>query len=287
MNVRCPKYIEVSGMSEMIYVVAHKQFRGPRLGDGYITIYVGDKIKGFCKEYGLLTDDHLEKENISDKNATFCELTALYWIWKNDIESEFVGLNHYRRFFVSKLDSGKILSRDEIILRLEKKDIILPERLKFHYSIRRFYCMTAGYEKDLLLIEKIIKEKYPDYLYTYHSFLSGREMSYANMFIMSKDKLDVYCAWLFDILLQAEKELDIKGYTQAEKRVFGYIGELLLNVWVIHNELRIDYLQIINTEENIDIKKFFSDKIKKVIKKVIYFPSGIPYRRRLKKKVKR
>ena len=42
-------------------------------------------------------------DNISDKNETYCELTAMYWAWKNikkiypDIE--YIGLNHYRRYF--------------------------------------------------------------------------------------------------------------------------------------------------------------------------------------------
>ena len=37
-------------------------------------------------------------QNISDKNACYCEITALYWAWKN-LDARYLGLVHYRRYF--------------------------------------------------------------------------------------------------------------------------------------------------------------------------------------------
>ena len=44
----------------------------------------------------MLHDD--EGDNISNKNKTYCELTAQYWAWKN-MEADYYGFFHYRRYF--------------------------------------------------------------------------------------------------------------------------------------------------------------------------------------------
>lgn len=61
------------------------------------------------------------------------------------------------------------------------------------------------------------------------------------MFVMRKTDFDAYCKWLFDILFEAERRIDISDYTPAEKRIFGYMSEILLNVWVEQNKKRVCY----------------------------------------------
>ena len=58
-----------------------------------------------------------------------------------------------------------------------------------------------------------------------------------NMFIMKKDKFDAYCAWLFDILFELENRLDISTYNKNDSRVFGFVSERLLDVWIETNDI--------------------------------------------------
>ena len=77
-----------------IYVITHKEIEDIKDSE-YKTLLVGaTKNDTFPNDY-----EHDDRgENISYKNDSYCELTGLYWIWKN-IHTEYIGLVHYRRFF--------------------------------------------------------------------------------------------------------------------------------------------------------------------------------------------
>ena len=86
-----------------ILVCCHKPCELPQ-DNIFLPIHVGAAISDMS--LGILRDDQLNGEscdNISDKNRTFCELTAIYWAWKNIKklypDLQYIGLNHYRRFF--------------------------------------------------------------------------------------------------------------------------------------------------------------------------------------------
>ena len=63
--------------------------------DSYIPVHVGKALTG--EDFGLIGDN--TGDNISLKNSSYCELTGMYWAWKNLSGVDFIGLCHYRRPF--------------------------------------------------------------------------------------------------------------------------------------------------------------------------------------------
>ena len=239
--------------------------------------------KEYAHSINSLSDDKGD-DHISLKNPTFCELTALYWVWKNDKKSDYIGLNHYRRYFLSDV-SGQILTSSEINSLMSKCDIVLSSRIRFKSSVRMHLYRTSCHVKDIKLMERVIRKIHPQYSTVLYKYLEGNVMSYANMYIMSKNNLDKYCEWLFSILFEMEKEENMEGYTNPEKRLYGYLGELLINVWAEYNKLKVIELPIYNVEvgkmSNFEKYKMrIIRSVKECVKAILYFPSGIPFRRR-------
>lgn len=247
-------------MSEKIFVVTHKKIDKKINKKGYSYIQVNANNKDLNMEYRDNTGI-----NIAEKNPNYCELTALYWIWKNYIcsKNDILGLCHYRRFFsMYKFTNNIILDTNKIKRLMKKYDIILPRKFKFPVSTYEYYYNPgAGKEKDLIALREIIKEKKADYLETFDSFCKQNQGHYCNMMICSKEIFDDYCSWLFDLLFELERKTDLTNYTIQEARIYGYLSELLLNVYIMKNNLKVKELYVINTE--IKLKDRIINKIKK------------------------
>lgn len=84
-------------MSCKIYEITHKECFYPT-PEEYIPIQVGKVNTKVNLPY--INDEN--GDSIAEKNANYCELTAWYWLWKNEKLPDYIGLCHYRRFFVQK-----------------------------------------------------------------------------------------------------------------------------------------------------------------------------------------
>lgn len=254
-----------------IYVVTHKKVELPNK-EGYIPIIVGNHdVKIEKAVYDNIGD------NIAEKNPNFCELTALYWIWKNDLESKFVGISHYRRFLLKnarKFTPDNLLDVKTCEKWLNKYDIILPfPRVWFDCTVQDWFLKTDGKEKDLVMLRKIINEKHPDSLQYYDDVMNGYEASYCNMFVMPKKLFDEYCQWLFDILFELEKRTDISSYTALEARIYGFLSERLLNVWVRQKKLKVKYVHMYEENKHRSRKNRLKEKLMHIIvNKSIFSP---------------
>ena len=240
-----------------IIVATHKKYEMPK-SEMYLPVHVGAKGKETIENYQR--DD--EGENISEKNPYFCELTGLYWAWKN-LDSDYIGLAHYRRHFsISKKLPNDINGRIKLVLNeneaskiLENADIILPNKRNYYIEDLYSHYKHTMYIEPLDETRKIIQEKYPKYTEEFDKLHKRTSAHMFNMFIMKKEILDDYCKWLFDILFELENRIDVSKYDNFHARFFGRISELLLDVWINTNNLKYEEVKVIDIEKVNWLKK--------------------------------
>ncbi|MCR5657659.1 MAG: DUF4422 domain-containing protein [Butyrivibrio sp.] len=219
-----------------IIVATTKKYRMP--DDGmYMPVQVGaEKAKILIPEY---EKDNSSEDNISAKNSQYCELTGLYWAWKN-VDADFIGLVHYRRYFGSKHQGvssdpfEKVIKQDELDEILKKSCVVVPTKRKYYIETLHSHYSHTHYEEQLVKTKSIIERKYPEYLESYEKAMSQTSGYMFNMMIMRRDILNKYCRWLFDILDELEKELIDNKLDAYQGRYIGRVGELIFNVWLDH-----------------------------------------------------
>ncbi len=216
-------------MDVKIIVATHKKYWMPD-DPMYLPLHVGAEGK---ESIGYTPDN--TGDNISSKNANYCELTGLYWAWKN-LKADYIGLAHYRRHFSNGKRFGdkkdKVISQVELEKCLAEADILLPKPRNYWIETNYSQYAHAHHAIDLDTTRAIIQEKYPEYIKAYDESMKRTTGHRFNMFIMKKDKFDEYCKWLFDILFELESRLDISSYNKNDARVFGFVSERLLDIWL-------------------------------------------------------
>ena len=239
-------------MDIKIIVATHKKYWMPS-DDIYLPVHVGKKGK---TDLGYQGDD--TGDNISDKNTNYCELTGLYWAWKN-LKADYKGLAHYRRHFMVKGSKGtkeeKVLNRQQLEELLKKTDIILPNPRNYFIETNYSQYVHAHHAQDLDVTRQILDEKYPDYVKAFDETMKSTIGHRFNMFIMKKEILDEYCTWLFDILFELEKRTDASKYDSFHARFYGRISELLLDVWVNKNKIKYEEVKVIDMQKVNWLKK--------------------------------
>lgn len=244
-----------------IYVVCHRETEIPAHQLLY-PIQVGAECSDERFE-GFLYDD--SGENISKKNKSYCELTAQFWAWKNDT-ADYYGFFHYRRFLVpikkrskpyylaAKLNNAVLEKYNFSCIEsvIEKNDIVCPLPEEMHISVREHYYLADYHNKeDLLILEGVVKELYPEYAQPLDEYFSQTKIFFGNIFVMKQDIFFDYCSWLFSILEEFDRLVDTAAYDMQAKRVDGYLAERLFGVYLYkHNEYKVAYLPRIHFGSN-------------------------------------
>lgn len=218
----------------------------------------------------MLGDD--TGDNISEKRNSFCELTVLYWAWKN-IKADYYGLCHYRRYlsFADRtypgdgLGQGLLDSMAPQILSdcaLTDKDYISKTICQYDLLVSKEYCMKnvvpnstcknvreqwevycSSYLKsehfDLLL--SLIKKHAPEFYEDAISYMNGKYFRGFNCFIMKRSLLENMCDFMFPILFEFDACIDKSNFSDTQKRAAAYAGEWLFSIWVFHQKKKTNF----------------------------------------------
>ncbi|MGN0612574.1 MAG: DUF4422 domain-containing protein [Porcipelethomonas sp.] len=220
-------------MDIKIIVATHKKYRMPE-DEIYLPVHVGREGK---KDLGFQGDN--TGDNISLKNPYYCELTGLYWAWKN-LDCDYAGLVHYRRHFsMSKKRKDpfeNVLNSDEAKKILSGHKIIVPKKRKYYIETLYSHYAHTHYAEHLDITKEIISKKYPEYLKSCSQVYSHTYGYMFNMMIMRKDLFDSYCEWLFDILSELERTIGSRSDELSffQGRFYGRVSEIIFNVWLDH-----------------------------------------------------
>lgn len=233
-------------------------------------------------------------ENISEENRKYCELTALYWAWKNYDKlgnPDYIGFMHYRRhlsfnlnkhfnddkygFVQEKEINEEYLSKyhldaDSIVDVLSRYDIVVAERTDLkrlgtitpynHYETSQRKLHIRDYEKVLAVLNR----KYPEYTEDAIIYNNANYAYFTNVFVMKRDIYKQYCEWLFNILQEADELIDVSDYNIQEVRALAYIAEWLCGIFIVHFErkgkkvLELQETLVLNVDVLPEIKPSFT-----------------------------
>lgn len=221
-----------------IYVVMHKLV--PAADDpAYQPILVGAGDRAVPE--GILTDCH--GENISERNPQYCELTALYWAWKNDELPEYVGMCHYRRYLAPRSPEKfrGVFSGVHILEVMQQCDVLLPQAQDMTMTVAEQFCSHHG-KRPLLTLEAVMCEMVPECMEAFYTVMMQKKAYFCNIFVMRREEFQKYMAWLFPLLFATEKRMGgftADGRDSYQQRLGGFLAERLLNVYVAYRHLRV------------------------------------------------
>ncbi len=231
-------------------------------------------------------------DNISHLNRRFCELTGIYWAWKNYDKlgaPDYIGFMHYRRhlsfneklkFFLSPQDASWIKNQKidddykishnlngKYISEFVKHYDMITDKSFPHNPYQHFQTANPYLKiKDYDLAMKLLVEKYPFMEKAVKDYNTGVRSYFCNLFIMKKEYFFQYAQMLFDVLFALDEKIDYSDYTIQEQRSAAYISEWLTGIYITylyqqHKNIKELYMSCVKEMQvSIDINPAFSKK---------------------------
>ena len=241
--------------SVIIFVATHVPFDAPD-NPIYVPLHVGREGK---EDLGYLGDNI--GENISDLNYLYGELTGLYWIWQNIHDIDYVGICHYRRYFLN--EQGKEITREDCLRFLADTEVLISKHGDCRGNYREHYG-RAHNVKDLEAVGRALKRLYPECGEIFEEVMNGNIFFSGNLMVTGLPVLKAYAEWLFTIFAEASQEIDVSGYDSYHRRVYGFLSEQMLYVYMKAYGLSFRELPVGISQEKAETKEL-KEKLKKLM----------------------
>ena len=266
-DVECLKYHGTPEKPDIKIFVSHRIDKDSEIIDNplYIPVRCG-AVYDDRENVDMLGDD--TGDNISEKRESFCELTVMYWAWKN-VKADYYGLCHYRRYLSFAEEELPVNGLNEIIMesmskdtvdylgfydetnlrkKIIKYDLICPSSYSIYDVTPNTKCKNIRenweffspaylnpYNHDFDLLLDLIKEYSPQYYKYALKYMNGKMFMGFNCFIMRRELFNQMCEFMFPILFEFDKRINKDNYSSTQKRATGYAGEWLFSIWVTYN----------------------------------------------------
>lgn len=213
--------MDESFKSLIILVTAHRSCSIPK-SPYYLPIQVGRSlnetisVKSKQISKNVIADN--TGDNISKLNPYFCELTAIYWAWKNYLSignPKRIGFCHYRRFFLD------INTNVDIVVPLHIMKTSIEEQFCLHHN--------AKFLQDAL---SLITDR--EILDSTLEYLKQNKGYFFNMFIMKKEYFFDYCQYIFPILFKLFNQQLLDTQNPYQRRMIGFVAERLTGGYIYY-----------------------------------------------------
>lgn len=131
-----------------------------------------------------------------------------------------------------------VLKYEELKPYLGNTRVFVPDKRKYYIETLYSHYEHTHYANQLNETRKVIAEKYPDYAESYDAVVKHTYGYMFNMMIMERGLLDEYCTWLFDILFELGRRVDMPELSAFQGRFYGRVSEIIFNVW-LEQKIRI------------------------------------------------
>lgn len=258
-DVRAKELIALAQKKQQvqIFVATHVAFKPPQ-NRIYTPLHVGRKGK---QDLGYLGDD--TGENISELNFLYGELTGLFWIWQNVHDIPYVGLCHYRRYFIN--ENMTEMKQEEYLEILKDCDAIVPKHMLCEGGVPYYEQFGKAHNsRDLDAVGRALKRLYPEYGEAYDKAMEGNIFYWGNLMVTSLEILKAYSEWLFTIFAEAGEDIDVSGYDDYHKRVYGFLSEQMFYVFAMANGLHL-----CETAVGVSAEKAETKELKKILRDLL------------------